>query len=80
MRCCVSQQGKNGVLEFISDGIFWKIFKNDDFANADLHTSHTKVTNVCIYIYIYIGNLWTVCPCFYLCTAFSLIPTDLNKY
>ena len=26
------------------------------------HTSHIKETNVCIYMYI--CNLWTVCPCF----------------
>ena len=36
---------------------FWRIFKNKDFANADLHTSHTKVTIVCIYIFATYGQL-----------------------
>ena len=51
-------------MEFISDGIFW-------CRSAHIrHTSHTKVTNVCMYI----CNLWTVCSSFSLFSFWILYP------
>ena len=35
---------------------FFENIQNEDFANADLHTSHTRVTNVCIYIFATYGQ------------------------
>ena len=68
MRCLVSKQGKNGVWSSILTEFLVNI-QYEDFANADLHTSHTKVTNVCIYIFATYGQ-------FVLVFITKLGPTD----